>query len=109
MGDRQTELLRPHFDRRLRLEFHGANVTSDAGLLAYRELDGALQLTATAWPRSCDSPSSVAWPGMRTSTMLSACASTPRCVWWSAVGPGTRRPPRPARSAVLRPTRSQPA
>src|SRR5512146_3504026 len=48
MGDCQTEPLRPQFDRRLRLEFHGANVTSDAGLLAYRELDHALQFTDTA-------------------------------------------------------------
>ena len=48
MGDCQTEPLRPQVDRRLRLEFHGANVTSDAGLLAYRDLDDALQLTDTA-------------------------------------------------------------
>jgi hypothetical protein len=48
MGGRRTEPLPPRFDHRLRLEFHGANVTSDAGLLAYRVLDHALQLTDTA-------------------------------------------------------------
>ena len=48
MGDCQTEQLRPQFDRRLRLEIHDAKVTSDAGLLAYRELDDILQLTDSA-------------------------------------------------------------
>src|SRR3954462_13536919 len=48
MGDCQSEPLRPQFDRRLRLRFLGAQVTSDAGLFAYRELDDALDLTPAA-------------------------------------------------------------
>jgi hypothetical protein len=33
------------FDGKLRLEFHGAEITSDAGLLAVRELGEAFRLT----------------------------------------------------------------
>src|SRR5262245_49752857 len=47
MGDCSTEPLRPQFERRLRLEFQGASVTSDAGLPAYREIDDALDLPSS--------------------------------------------------------------
>jgi hypothetical protein len=43
---RKTGSLRVRLDSQLKLELHGAKVTSDTGLLACRELDSALGLTA---------------------------------------------------------------
>jgi hypothetical protein len=54
MGKARKDDLRVGFDPRLNLEFHGTKVTSDAGLLAYRELDEALGLTTSMASEFCD-------------------------------------------------------
>jgi hypothetical protein len=54
MGERKKRPLRLTFDRRVKLEFHGARVSSDGGLLLYRELEEKLGLMALAEERLVD-------------------------------------------------------
>ena len=42
MGDGEKASLRLQFNPKVRLAFHGATITTDAGLLAFREFDDAL-------------------------------------------------------------------
>ena len=113
MGAAKKQALRVTFDSRLKLEFHGSKVTSDAGLLAYRELDEALGLTVLGedllsdWRTGKNTQhsmialirhrSSAGWRDTRTPMTPNGFQSIPPCGRWLAGEPrNTRRLP-PAR------------
>lgn len=54
MGEGKKDALRVNFDNKLKLEFHGVKITSDAGLSAYREMDDACGLTEMTANESTD-------------------------------------------------------
>ena len=54
MGESENAGLKLHFDGHLRLEFRGAKVTTDAGLLAVRELGEVMGLTDMAGDFICE-------------------------------------------------------
>ena len=54
MGEAGKDALRVGFDRAIKLAFHGARVSSDAGLFPYRDLDDAARLTESAAPELAD-------------------------------------------------------
>lgn len=111
MGEKAQEALKLQFDRGLRLEFHGAKITSDAGLLACRELDGALGLSEVAptflqETRGGRNVQHELIPLLRQSVYsrlagyedtndAERLANDPACGRWLAAGPWTSRRPAP--------------
>src|SRR5262245_29052151 len=123
MGGAKSGPVRLWFNRQLRVEFHGATVTSDAGLLLARELDERLGLSTLierhlADPRTGRNyqfslpdlfrqPSTAAWPATRTRTMRSDWPRIRRFGCWHRGSGETQASRSPPRSTGSRPTSSR--
>jgi hypothetical protein len=69
-GEAKNGGIRLLFDRRLRLEFRGAKITTDAGLLAVRELDEMMGLTDMAAGLIVEGRKEHPAPDTRTSSLV---------------------------------------
>jgi hypothetical protein len=117
-GDADKGALRLDFDRRLLLQFRGSAITSDAGLLPYRELDDAVGLTDAGAGTLADARTGKngrhRLAGLLRQSVFGRLAGyedvndaerlrrTRRCAGWSATGRLPGLPLRRARWAVLR-------
>src|SRR5215216_3871727 len=99
-GEVNKGALRLNFDRRLLLQFRGSVITSDGGLLAYRELEDTFGLTDTGADRLADARTGKngrhrlagllrqsvfgRLAGYEDVTTPSGCVATRRCAGWLA-------------------------
>ncbi len=125
MGGGRKEALRFDFDGSVKVEFHGANVTSDTGLPAFRELDEALGLTGMMADFLVDAhtglnprhtllaqlgqPGSSRPAGYEEKNLLNNCAGIHRTGEVSASAPRKKKQPRPVKRVVAALVLPQPA